>query len=141
LKNLLQWKLIVLGAFNSVPYSEFGNKYYGNGEIVLFSFQDNTSIHAYHWSKLNDFFIRSNDSFICYGGDDLGRSALIIDGELLTGSTNICSTFAMDRPLIDKVAEQKSFAGCANGGVGLLTKSESQMNIFSDVEFEIYALE
>ena len=49
----------------------------------------------------------------------------------------------MEAPLIDKINQERAFAGMGGkqSGVGLLTKSESQMNIFSDVEFEIYALE
>ncbi|EFC35503.1 predicted protein [Naegleria gruberi] len=138
----------VLGAFNSMPYNERGHKYYGNGEIMLYSFKNSTNIKTYHWTKLNDFFIRSTDSMICYGGDEFGRSALIIDGELLTGSTNICKTFACSddsnveqTPLLEKEISSATTPSNSGSSSSTLVKSQSITTFSTEVDFEIYALE
>ncbi|KAG2392319.1 hypothetical protein C9374_012571 [Naegleria lovaniensis] len=137
----------VLGAFNPVALNEFGNKYYGSGEILLFSFKNNTTLKVFRWSKLNEFFLRSNDYMICYGGDEVGRSALMIHEDLTSGSTNICLTFDnMEEggllEKVDKDTNHNTTAGTISESKPPgMVRSQSITTFSTEVEFEIYALE
>lgn len=110
-----------------------------SGEIFLYSFKNNTTLRVFRWSKLNEFFMRSNDFMICYGGDEVGRSALMIHEDLTTGSTNICLTFdnMEDGPLLEKVNKESNNSESKPG----MVRSQSITTFSTEVEFEIYALE
>ncbi|ESO01984.1 hypothetical protein HELRODRAFT_65810 [Helobdella robusta] len=79
----------IFGAFltSSVRLSD---RYYGNGECFLFSFQP--IFQKFDWSGSNNWFIKGNEDSIMIGGGG-GRIGLWLMEDLCRGRSDICATF------------------------------------------------
>jgi hypothetical protein len=119
----------IFGAYNGESYTKSG-KYYGTGETFVFSFANldpktkQPIFKVFHWSKKNDYFVRSTEfSGIIFGGGNDGKSALFIEPNLESGTTRPCQTFD---------------STCLNRDP---TKSTEAAPSEDDEEFHIYAVE
>eukprot|EP00921_Rhytidocystis_pertsovi_P018931 GHVQ01029985.1.p1 GENE.GHVQ01029985.1~~GHVQ01029985.1.p1 ORF type:complete len:852 (+),score=155.43 GHVQ01029985.1:468-3023(+) len=94
----------VFGGFSSESF-HLGHKYYGSGQMFVFTFRRETAdtacptsssstaapIRVFHWSSSNAFFLFSDKQTIAIGGG--GHYAITVDRDLLIGSSTQCPTF------------------------------------------------
>ncbi|KAL9645091.1 hypothetical protein ABK040_004582 [Willaertia magna] len=119
---------------------QLNNKYYGTGEIVLFHYTNDLFVF-YKWSKLNDYFIRTNENYLCYGGDIFGRCALKIDDNLRMGQTNECLTF-LNHYLINTEKENSTSTTSGNtSSIEMINTKIDREQSSDPLDFEIYAIE
>ena len=70
---------------------KYTQRYYGSGESFVFSFSSITQAKIYPWSKLNSYFIHSDETHIGMGGG--GSFAFYIDSDLNDGYSGDCKTY------------------------------------------------
>jgi hypothetical protein len=83
----------VFGGFATEPWKCFpsrSRKYYGTGECFLFSMKPKLQI--YPWSRINDYFMYSDEKCIGFGGGGAGFG-LWLDSDFLYGSSHPCGTY------------------------------------------------
>jgi hypothetical protein len=99
----------VFGGFCPEQWSNRGDEYYGNGQSFLFSFSGD-SFRDYHWARVNNFFMISNDDCIAMGQGQ-GGFGFYIDSDLKQGTTSPCSTYGNDVPLVQRESGDEGFDG------------------------------
>eukprot|EP01119_Soliformovum_irregulare_P005379 TRINITY_DN17146_c0_g1_i1.p1 TRINITY_DN17146_c0_g1~~TRINITY_DN17146_c0_g1_i1.p1 ORF type:complete len:512 (+),score=98.25 TRINITY_DN17146_c0_g1_i1:122-1657(+) len=78
----------VFGAFVS-DFWRPQKGYYGTGETFVFTVKP--TLANYHWSRMNNLFMLSDETSISLGGG--GTFALWLDSDFLKGSTRECETW------------------------------------------------
>eukprot|EP00794_Sanderia_malayensis_P012124 gene12124-13376_t len=81
----------VFGAFISDP-PKVSEGFYGTGESMLFTFEDDNRIKVYRWSGTNTFFVKGDSKCLAIGGGD-GLFGLWLDEDLYHGRSHSCKTF------------------------------------------------
>ncbi|KYQ94067.1 TLDc domain-containing protein [Tieghemostelium lacteum] len=82
----------LFGAFTSDPWSTDSNVHYGSGETFLFKLSPERK--KFSWTRENEYFMLSKDSFLSLGSGKTGAGfGLWIDEDLLYGSSAKCETF------------------------------------------------
>lgn len=79
------------GAFMS-DAPRISEGFYGTGESMLFSLEDNKQVKVYRWSGINTFFIKGDSRCLAIGGGD-GLFGLWLDEDLYHGRSHSCKTF------------------------------------------------
>ena len=90
----------VFGAFCGTAL-EVAPMYSGSGETFLWT-QDGSdgreTVTVYPWSRANDYFQMVHADQLAFGGGS-GGFGIMVNGDLLTGSTRDCATFS-SKPLV-----------------------------------------
>lgn len=81
----------VFGAFLSEP-PRVSDGFFGNGESMLFTFDEQNKLTPYNWTGENNFFLKGSKISLAIGGGE-GVFGLWLDEDLYRGRSHSCKTF------------------------------------------------